>query len=230
MIKAIWRLSKFYKHESCGQCTPCREGTGWMMRVMARLVEGNASVEEIDMLLDVTKQVEGPYDLRAGRCGRMADPRLDQEFPGRDRGPDQRQTYGRDGSRMMTRGLMIGAALALAACTTGGARSFDDPAVQKLFNMSTPQYYANLTLANRIAQNCARYSYDAALDLIFERSPQRGWSRVLVRKQPARRRSNWKPTSASVALRSSTAWISHPMTSALLVMPKCWKARPSVRC
>ena len=59
MIKAVWRLSKFYKHESCGQCTPCREGTGWMMRVMARLVEGNASVEEIDMLLSVTKQVEG---------------------------------------------------------------------------------------------------------------------------------------------------------------------------
>jgi len=59
MIKAVWRLSKFYKHESCGQCTPCREGTGWMMRVMARLVEGNASVAEIDMLLDVTKQVEG---------------------------------------------------------------------------------------------------------------------------------------------------------------------------
>ncbi|MEO8531027.1 MAG: NADH-quinone oxidoreductase subunit NuoF [Deltaproteobacteria bacterium] len=59
IIKAIWRLSKFYKHESCGQCTPCREGTGWMMRVMERLVEGNASVEEIDMLFDVTKQVEG---------------------------------------------------------------------------------------------------------------------------------------------------------------------------
>jgi NADH-quinone oxidoreductase subunit F len=59
VIKAIWRLSKFYKHESCGQCTPCREGTGWMMRVMARLVTGEAEVEEIDMLLDVTKQVEG---------------------------------------------------------------------------------------------------------------------------------------------------------------------------
>ena len=59
MIKAIWRLSKFYKHESCGQCTPCREGTGWMMRVMGRLVEGNATVDEIDMLLSVTKQVEG---------------------------------------------------------------------------------------------------------------------------------------------------------------------------
>jgi len=59
IIKAIWRLSKFYKHESCGQCTPCREGTGWMMRVMDRLVKGDAQVEEIDMLLDVTKQVEG---------------------------------------------------------------------------------------------------------------------------------------------------------------------------
>ena len=42
VIKAIWRLSKFYKHESCGQCTPCREGTGWMMRVMDRLVTGDA--------------------------------------------------------------------------------------------------------------------------------------------------------------------------------------------
>jgi NADH-quinone oxidoreductase subunit F len=59
IIKAIWRLSKFYKHESCGQCTPCREGTGWMMRVMDRLVRGEAEVEEIDMLISVTKQVEG---------------------------------------------------------------------------------------------------------------------------------------------------------------------------
>ncbi len=59
IVKAIARLSAFYKHESCGQCTPCREGAGWMWRVMERLVEGNASVAEIDMLLDVTYQVEG---------------------------------------------------------------------------------------------------------------------------------------------------------------------------
>ncbi len=59
VIRAIWRLSKFYKHESCGQCTPCREGVGWMMRVMERLVTGDAGPEEIDMLLSVTKQVEG---------------------------------------------------------------------------------------------------------------------------------------------------------------------------
>ncbi|MDP1627916.1 NADH-quinone oxidoreductase subunit NuoF [Parvibaculum sp.] len=59
VIKAIARLSAFYKHESCGQCTPCREGTGWMWRVMERLVAGDAEVQEIDMLLDVTKRVEG---------------------------------------------------------------------------------------------------------------------------------------------------------------------------
>ena len=59
VIAAIARLSKFYMHESCGQCTPCREGTGWMYRVMTRFVEGNAKTEEIDQLLDVTKQVEG---------------------------------------------------------------------------------------------------------------------------------------------------------------------------
>jgi NADH-quinone oxidoreductase subunit F len=59
LIKCIARLSKFYMHESCGQCTPCREGTGWMWRVMERMVKGQAEPEEIDMLEDVTRQVEG---------------------------------------------------------------------------------------------------------------------------------------------------------------------------
>jgi NADH-quinone oxidoreductase subunit F len=59
IVRAISRLSYFYKHESCGQCTPCREGTGWMWRVMERLRTGEAAVEEIDMLQQVTKQVEG---------------------------------------------------------------------------------------------------------------------------------------------------------------------------
>ena len=59
VIAAIARLSKFYKHESCGQCTPCREGTGWMWRVMERLVVGDAEIDEIDILLDVASQVEG---------------------------------------------------------------------------------------------------------------------------------------------------------------------------
>ncbi|BBC73007.1 NADH-quinone oxidoreductase subunit F [Altererythrobacter sp. B11] len=59
IVRAISRLSHFYKHESCGQCTPCREGTGWMWRVMERLRTGDARVEEIDLLQQVTKQVEG---------------------------------------------------------------------------------------------------------------------------------------------------------------------------
>ena len=59
VVKAIQRLAYFYKHESCGQCTPCREGTGWMWRVMTRLQKGDAKVEEIDLLQEVTKEVEG---------------------------------------------------------------------------------------------------------------------------------------------------------------------------
>ena len=59
LIRAVARLSKFYAHESCGQCTPCREGAGWMWRVMERLVTGEADVEEIDMLLEVSTHIEG---------------------------------------------------------------------------------------------------------------------------------------------------------------------------
>ena len=59
IVRAIARLSYFYKHESCGQCTPCREGTGWMWRMMDRLVRGEAEIHEIETLEQVTRQVEG---------------------------------------------------------------------------------------------------------------------------------------------------------------------------
>ena len=59
VVRAISRISYFYRHESCGQCTPCREGTGWMWRVMERLRTGDAEISEIDTLYQVTKQVEG---------------------------------------------------------------------------------------------------------------------------------------------------------------------------
>jgi NADH-quinone oxidoreductase subunit F len=59
IVRAIARISYFYKHESCGQCTPCREGTGWMWRIMERLRDGDGSPALIDKLYDVTKQVEG---------------------------------------------------------------------------------------------------------------------------------------------------------------------------
>ncbi|XP_044742292.1 NADH-quinone oxidoreductase subunit F-like [Chrysoperla carnea] len=59
VISAITRLSRFYKHESCGQCTPCREGCDWLYKLMQRFEIGNATVEEIDMMYELTKQMEG---------------------------------------------------------------------------------------------------------------------------------------------------------------------------
>ncbi|MEP9378029.1 NADH-quinone oxidoreductase subunit NuoF [Aquabacter sp. CN5-332] len=59
VVRAIARISYFFKHESCGQCTPCREGTGWMWRVLHRMAEGRAQKREIDALLEVTTQIEG---------------------------------------------------------------------------------------------------------------------------------------------------------------------------
>ena len=59
IVEAIARLSHFYKHESCGQCTPCREGTGWMYRMMEKMINGDVLNQDIDKLLDVTKQIEG---------------------------------------------------------------------------------------------------------------------------------------------------------------------------
>ena len=59
VVKAIARLSKFYMHESCGQCTPCREGTGWLWRMMERMVRGDAKREDIDHMIDITTRIEG---------------------------------------------------------------------------------------------------------------------------------------------------------------------------
>lgn len=59
IVRAIARLSKFYMHESCGQCTPCREGTGWLWRMMERMVRGDAVRADIDHMLDITTRIEG---------------------------------------------------------------------------------------------------------------------------------------------------------------------------
>jgi NADH-quinone oxidoreductase subunit F len=59
IVRAIARISRFFMHESCGQCTPCREGTGWMWRVVDRLAEGNGETSDIDLLLDASRQIEG---------------------------------------------------------------------------------------------------------------------------------------------------------------------------
>jgi NADH-quinone oxidoreductase subunit F len=59
IIKCMARIARFYKHESCGQCTPCREGTGWMWRILERAGRGEATYNDINLLDDVTKQIEG---------------------------------------------------------------------------------------------------------------------------------------------------------------------------
>ncbi|POM81229.1 NADH dehydrogenase [Phytophthora palmivora] len=59
MVGAIRRYSHFYTHESCGQCTPCREGTGWMEKVLTRMETGDAELEEIPMLEEISRQIEG---------------------------------------------------------------------------------------------------------------------------------------------------------------------------
>jgi NADH-quinone oxidoreductase subunit F len=59
IVKNTWNFSRFYHHESCGQCSPCREGTGWMEKVLHRLEHGHGSMHDIDLLVSVAKQIEG---------------------------------------------------------------------------------------------------------------------------------------------------------------------------
>ena len=94
IVAAIARLSKFYMHESCGQCTPCREGTGWMWRVMERLVTGEAHVEEIDLLLDVAGQVEGHTICALGDAAAWPIQGLIQSLPPGSGAAHHRETNG----------------------------------------------------------------------------------------------------------------------------------------
>lgn len=59
ILKVLARITKFYYHESCGQCTPCREGTGWMLKTLNRMIEGNATSRDLDLLIDVANNIEG---------------------------------------------------------------------------------------------------------------------------------------------------------------------------
>jgi NADH-quinone oxidoreductase subunit F len=59
LVKVLARISKFYHHESCGQCTPCREGTGWLEKILNRILAGNGSTSDLDLLITVASQIEG---------------------------------------------------------------------------------------------------------------------------------------------------------------------------
>ena len=91
MVRALLRLSYFYFEESCGQCTPCREGTGWLYRMVDRIEHGEGRHEDLDLLISVSRQHRGPHDLRARRCGGAAGEELHQAFPRRVRVPHRAQ-------------------------------------------------------------------------------------------------------------------------------------------
>lgn len=59
MVEVLWRISHFFHHESCGQCTPCREGTGWLEKILIRIRNGEGEIKDLDLLLDLTTQMEG---------------------------------------------------------------------------------------------------------------------------------------------------------------------------
>jgi len=59
IVRNTWNFSRFYHHESCGQCSPCREGTGWMEKVLHRIEYGHGKMSDIDLLVDVSKKIEG---------------------------------------------------------------------------------------------------------------------------------------------------------------------------
>ena len=85
MVQRARRLSRFYYAESCGQCTPCREGTGWMNRVLKRIIAGQGTKADLDMLRRRREQDRRPHDLRARRRGGVAGAELPQALPARIR-------------------------------------------------------------------------------------------------------------------------------------------------
>ncbi len=71
MVKLLQRISRFYHSESCGQCTPCREGTGWLYRMLTRIVNGKGTMEDIDILDDVAHKIEGRTICALGDAAAM---------------------------------------------------------------------------------------------------------------------------------------------------------------
>ncbi len=83
IVKQVRRMVDFYAHESCGQCTPCREGTAWAAKILRRIENGWGTEADLDTLLDISRQHDGQDDLRALRRRRRADRLVDREVPRR---------------------------------------------------------------------------------------------------------------------------------------------------
>ena len=78
---AVWKWLEFYKHESCGKCTPCREGTGWLVQILRRVVSGTGTMEDLDTMADAAGNIAGPVVLRPRRRRSHADPVQLQVLP-----------------------------------------------------------------------------------------------------------------------------------------------------
>ncbi len=74
MVKACLNVARFYAHESCGQCTPCREGTSWLVKILTRLYDGNGTRRDIEMLLEITDNMGGLADFSLGSFGKTVCP------------------------------------------------------------------------------------------------------------------------------------------------------------
>ncbi|MBA7617806.1 NADH-quinone oxidoreductase chain 1 [subsurface metagenome] len=74
MVQACYNLARFYAHESCGQCTPCREGTDWLTKVLRRFTQGQGRREDIDLIMDITDNIGGLVDFSEGSFGKTICP------------------------------------------------------------------------------------------------------------------------------------------------------------
>ena len=71
MVRVLQRISRFYYHESCGQCTPCREGTGWLYRTLSNIISGQANINDLDQLDRIANQIEGHCICALGDAAAM---------------------------------------------------------------------------------------------------------------------------------------------------------------
>ena len=85
---AMNNINRFYAHESCGQCTPCREGCPWMMKLSTRILEGKAAPSDVDLLIEVANQIEGKTVCAFGEAASWPTPGHGLQIQGRIRSPD----------------------------------------------------------------------------------------------------------------------------------------------
>ena len=107
MVYQIWRLARFYAHESCAQCTQCREGTAWSVRILERILAGKGKQEHFQLLLDLVGQHDRQDDLRAERFLRRTDRERDPEVPARVRGVHPGRAGAGDGGGVKRQGSRV---------------------------------------------------------------------------------------------------------------------------